>query len=129
MGVKEERMGKSNKIASYRKYICKVVGPRGYAPPDWTSIREWVEKLEEAKMDVPNGLLNLLELYYDDDFGAKDKFITRGKLKKQYNLNTNEANRLFKNDWFQIGKQYCVYQEIVEKRFSELSSGEIGKDS
>jgi hypothetical protein len=106
-----------NSVSQVRQFISKVVGVRGHMPPDWTTVSRWMEKLENAGGLTKEGILQMLELHYNDDFGAKEKLMSMPDVEKKMNITPYMARKIAKDAGIliQLGGRYCIRKKDFER--------------
>lgn len=108
---------KDKSIAQIRELICKIVGPGGFMPPDWVTVRRWRENLLEVERLDDDGIRSLLEVHYKADFSAKRKLIPLAEVAKRTGQSIYKVRKIVKDKLFQIGGRFCLEGKDFERLF------------
>lgn len=117
--------GKS--ISETRQWICQLTGPRGLMPPDWVTVRRWREKLEEADRLTEEGMLEMLELHYGQDFGAEVKLNLLPEVQQRSGLSEYLVRKRAGDALIRIGGRLYLSEDDYERIFGAEETGD-GKE-
>lgn len=111
------KISNESSVSEVRQFMSKVVGVRGYMPPDWTTVSRWMDKLKDAGGLNEEGVLQMLEMHYNDSFGAKEKLMSMPDVEKKMNMTPYKARRIAKDAGIliQLGGRYCVKKKDFER--------------
>jgi len=117
-------------VVDLRNRICEIIGPKGLAPPDWTTIKRWKEKLGEIGWLCDDGIRAFLEMRYGEEFGAEGKLVGLPTVAKMVGrrdpyMLKDSMYRCGLGGWImKIGNQYYMRKEDAERLCQMISSGE-----
>jgi hypothetical protein len=115
-----KRISSESSVSEVRQYISSIVGVRGHMPPDWTTVSRWMEKLREDTDKLnEEGVLQMLEMHYKDDFGSKEKLISLPDVQEKAGVSRYNAIKASKEAGvlMQLGGRYCVKESDFQKVF------------
>jgi len=117
-------------IADLRRLIVSIVGVRGHMPPDWVTVKRWRERLMKDDRYCDQGLRELLELKYGEDFGAYRKLVSLSYVKKQTGLSYYKVHRIAQGNGILVTfcGRYCIergdYERVFQGGGTEEREGE-----
>lgn len=114
------------KIVDMRNYIALVVNQRGFQTPDWTTVKRWKKIIEDRIHREPDfkfkeGVLQILSLHYDQDFGAEEKVYSVQQIEKLLGLSRDVIIKRAKPYFFKYGRRYV----LTKKDFRKVFQGDI----
>lgn len=101
-------------VADLRRWILDRISP-GDSPPDWVTIRRWKEKLGTSLSE--EAILEMLELHYGKDFGAKRKLILFSEIVRETGQSEYFVRKKTKGMLVRIGSRLYLDRKDYEQIF------------